>query len=282
MAQALIETQSDEVMRLEAIRNELTGSVPAMQDDPHADAEMEHMSELSGAELDTMFLLDMIPHHASALPVSHRSIDHLENGELTEMARAIQDAQAREIGEMRAMLEQLGVQAAGEDMAPASSDRPDFGLVGDRRIPLTPNDDVTFIDFFVPHHEMAIMMADHAIAHGEDPEVIAMANRMKETQTAEIATMRSKREALTGSGDSPAVPTDPHVEEEMAEMAQASGAEVDRIFLESMIVHHASALPTAHRAHPHVTDPDLSALADTMYFEQAQEIGEMKTMLEAM
>jgi uncharacterized protein (DUF305 family) len=274
--------QSAEVMRLEAVRDELTGSVPPMPSDPHADAEMEHMSELSGTDLDGMFLLDMIPHHASALPVAHRSIDHLENAELIEMAQTIQDAQAHEIGQMRAMLEELGIQSAGEDMAPANTDRPDFGLVGDRRIPLTPRDDVTFIDFFLPHHEMALMMADHAIAHGENPEVIAMATQMKATQTAEIATMRSQREALTGSGDSPTVPSDPHMEEEMLEMAQASPPEVDRMFLEGMIVHHASALPTAHRARPHVTDPELAQLANTMYLEQAREIGEMKTILEAM
>jgi len=47
-----------------------------------------------------------------------------------------------------------------------------------------------------------------------------------------------------------------------------------------MIVHHASALPTSHRAKPHVEDTDLQQLADAMFEAQAEEIGEMQKMLE--
>ncbi len=63
-------------------------------------------------------------------------------------------------------------------------------------------------------------------------------------------------------------------------MMSMSGAELDRMFQQEMIVHHSSALPTSHRAKPHVTDAELRALTDTMFDAQAIEIGEMQLMLD--
>jgi uncharacterized protein (DUF305 family) len=168
---------------------------------------------------------------------------------------------------------------AGTDAGSDSPTRADFGLSGDRRIPLTPSDDVEFIDFFVPHHKMAVEMAEHEIAHGLAPEVIAMAQMMRDAQTAEIQLMTTKREELTGSSEPLPVPNDAHALSEMAEMMKMSGAELDRMFLSEMIVHHASALPTSHRAQPHVADADLRDLADAMFQAQANEIGELRSML---
>ena len=46
------------------------------------------------------------------------------------LAHNILSAQASEIGMMHEMLSDMGVKSAGEDMAPSSVDRADFGLVG--------------------------------------------------------------------------------------------------------------------------------------------------------
>jgi uncharacterized protein (DUF305 family) len=137
MAQAVIDAQTAEVETLMTVRAELDGAVDPPPEDPHAVAEMEAMEGMSGAELDAMFLLEMIPHHASALGPAHRALPYLENASLKEMAAAIIAAQAKEIGELRARLLEDGVMGAGEDHAPASAGRPDFGLEGDRRVPLT-------------------------------------------------------------------------------------------------------------------------------------------------
>jgi uncharacterized protein (DUF305 family) len=163
-------------------------------------------------------------------------------------------------------------------MAETEPNRPDFGLVGDRRVPLTP-DDVTFIDFFVPHHEMAVMMAEHVLAHGENAEIRALAQQMRTAQLEEIETMQAVREELTGAADSPPMPADPHMEPEMAEMMEASGLELDLMFLEEMIPHHAGGLPTAHRAKPHVENEQLATMSDDIYYAQAHEIGEMERLL---
>jgi uncharacterized protein (DUF305 family) len=280
MAQEIVRAQTAEVEQLTEIRTTLEGEVPGMPADPHAEAEMDAMKNASGAELDRLFVLEMIPHHASALPVAHRALDYLEAPDLVQLAQHIAEAQATEIGAMQHMLQQLGVSGAGQDHAAATSRRPDFGLVGDRRVPLTPKDDVEMIDFFVPHHEMAIMMAEHEIAHGADPDVVAMAQRMKDSQTAEVQLMKDKRAELAGSAEPSTPPEDPHMMAEMRAMEAMEGAELDHLFLEEMITHHASALPTSHRAKPHVEDADLQQLADAMFEAQAAEIGEMRLMLE--
>ncbi|MDF3068022.1 MAG: hypothetical protein K0R38_3623 [Polyangiaceae bacterium] len=67
---------------------------------------------------------------------------------------------------------------------------------------------------------------------------------------------------------------------EMAEMMQLEGAELDEMFLREMIVQHATALPTSHRAKPHVMDAELRDLADAMFDDQAREVGGMQAMLE--
>lgn len=284
LAQQIIDAQTAELEILTTARSELMGmqdAPPPAPADPHADADMTHMMAMSGAELDRMFLLDMIQHHASGLPPAHRALPELQRTDLRELATQIWDAQAQEIGEMRALLTTLGVEEAGEDMAPAAAARPDFGLTGDRRVPLTPADDVQFVDFFISHHEMAIMMAEHVIENGSSPEVIQMAQTMRDAQAAELETMRAARMAVAGSAEPPEMPADPHADPEMQEMMMMTGEALDRMFLEEMITHHAAGLPTAHRAQPHVMRPELLQLADDMFLTQAEEIGEMKELLEA-
>jgi len=279
MARDVIQAQTAEIETMQRIKSQLSGSVPDMPGDPHADAEMHAAMHASGAELDRLFLLEMIPHHASALPAAHRALSYLQNAELKQLAEQIVMAQADEVGMMHAKLQSIGAIGAGEDLATGTSDRSDFGLIGDRRVPLTPRDDAEFVDFFAPHHQMAIMMADHESAHGKDPDVVSMAKTMEQSQTMEVELMQLKRAQLAGAQPGPA-PEDPHATKEMGQMMNMSGAELDRMFLLEMIVHHASALPTSHRAKPHVLDSDLEALADDMFDAQATEIGDMQKMLE--
>jgi uncharacterized protein (DUF305 family) len=144
---------------------------------------------------------------------------------------------------------------------------------------LTPADDIEFVDFFITHHEMAIMMAQQVVARGEDPEVRSMAEAVIESQTTETEQMRSIRATLAGSAEPPAAPPDPIAEPEMAEMMETSGSDLDRMFLVEMIPHHAAGLPTAHRAKPHVQNETLRAMADDIYQTQAEEIGSMRERL---
>ena len=66
---------------------------------------------------------------------------------------------------------------------------------------------------------------------------------------------------------------------QMAMMKTLSGANLDQMFLELMIPHHGSALPTSHRAKPHLKRVELQVLADKMFVAQGEEIGAMNALL---
>jgi uncharacterized protein (DUF305 family) len=151
----------------------------------------------------------------------------------------------------------------------------------DARAPYTPLGDVQFIDFFKPHHRMAIDMAQMVIERGADPEVRRLATEMRDAQTREYEHMRDVREELTGEGHYPPI-EDPAAEADMTHMAALSGAELDRAFLVHMIPHHGSGLAPAHRAQPHLRRADLRELARAMYEHQSEEVGEMHALLDRM
>lgn len=282
MAEMMKKAQLEEIAKMRAARKELTGTAdsPMPSQDWHALFDEVAMRSAKGAEVDRMFLEHMIPHHASGLPVAHRALDNLTRGDMKELAKQIIDAQAMEIGEMKAVLGDSCPATGGPvDCQNAAGDP---SIVGDRRIAYTPADDVMFIDFLVSHHRDAVMMAEMVIERGENENVKAMAQQMRDAQMEEIEKMRAARRELTGDPGSPPPPPDPHMEEDMAAMELASGGELDRHFVEGMIPHHASALPSAHQGRPRLGRDDLRHLARMIFDSQAREIGELHDVLKGL
>ena len=157
----------------------------------------------------------------------------------------------------------------------------DTAVIADRRVPYTPADDTAFIDFFVPHHQNAIEMATMVIEKGAHAEVKALAQRIKDAQTAEIAKMKAARQQIAGSPDSPSPPPDQQMMAEMAKLMTLSGAALDILFLQEMIPHHAAGLSPSHRALPRLQRPDMGQLALDIFSAQSKEIGEMHDLLDA-
>lgn len=148
----------------------------------------------------------------------------------------------------------------------------------DPRTPYTPLGDVAFIDFFKPHHRMAIDMAEMVLERGENPEVRRLAERVRDAQSREVDLMRVAREELTGEGEYPPL-EDPTGEADMARIASLSGAALDRAFLVHMIPHHGGGLAPAHRAEAHLRRADLRELARSIFSAQAEEVGAMHALL---
>lgn len=73
--------------------------------------------------------------------------------------------------------------------------------------PVVVDNDLEFIDALVPHHEMAVMMADRELRNGSDAHVKEMAQKMKDAQNAEIAELKVTRKRITGSDKVPEMPT---------------------------------------------------------------------------
>jgi uncharacterized protein (DUF305 family) len=51
-----------------------------------------------------MFVEDMIPHHSGAVSLAHRAKASLQRPDMQQLAAKIFDMQAKEIGELQAML----------------------------------------------------------------------------------------------------------------------------------------------------------------------------------
>jgi uncharacterized protein (DUF305 family) len=144
----------------------------------------------------------------------------------------------------------------------------------DARSPHVPRSDVELIDTLVPHHEMAVEMADMELAQGEDPDVRAMAETMKADQMEEIAELLQIREELTGCTQIWPF-HDPHMHHDMEEMAGYYGLQMDIAFIAHMIPHHAGAVQLTHNALRHISHAELEALARAVIDAQSKEIGEM-------
>jgi uncharacterized protein (DUF305 family) len=119
-----------------------------------------------------------------------------------------------------------------------------------------------YIDAIVPHHEMASMMADEAIAKAVHPGLRTMAQQMKQDQSQEVALFRTTRVRLFESDDTP----DPAPMQPIP-----AGPNFDRIWLERMIQHHQGAIDQSLLAlSAGVTNP-LDSLARHTIEEQRVE-----------
>ena len=148
-----------------------------------------------------------------------------------------------------------------------------FGHYSDRR----------FIDMMVPHHAMAVEMAEMALDRALHPELRAMARDIVDSQSSEIDEMKAIKEANFGTGMVPSKMNPINVENmgmiSMEELQQA--ADFDCAFLDSMIPHHAAAIPLASVVLRRSDLSELKDLARAIKDAQSREIGEMESWLAA-
>ena len=148
--------------------------------------------------------------------------------------------------------------------------------------------DVEFAQGMIPHHEQAIEMADLVIERGESEEVKALAADIKGAQGPEIETLRGWLEdwgeeessdagghAGMGTGEAETMMS----EDEMVQLEQESGAELDKMFLEMMIQHHEGAITMAETEVEQGEFADAKDLAQRIVDTQQAEITTMKDLL---
>jgi uncharacterized protein (DUF305 family) len=133
----------------------------------------------------------------------------------------------------------------------------------------TTEEQVAYIDQIVPHHEVASMRADEALTKAVHEGLEAMAQRMKDDQTREIAQFKQIRLELTGSDSTPPP---------MMPRPIPAGPEFDREWILMMVDHHQGAIHMSALAHGANIGGRLDSLAHhTM--EQARERDEMMDSL---
>lgn len=143
--------------------------------------------------------------------------------------------------------------------------------------------DQKFLELMVPHHMMAVQMAQIELRRGKEPRVEAMAQRMLDDQQREIAQMRGWYKELTGKeipmghGGMSA--------DEMAAMGMSmdmpkliSSTQPDREFMEQMIPHHAGAIVMADIIARRSKNTEIVGLARAIVAAQNAEIGQMQLL----
>lgn len=157
-------------------------------------------SSLNGmmGDIDRHFIEQMIPHHEDAVAMADLALVKAEHPELRQLADSIRKSQSEEITQMQVWYKSwYGV------------DAPDYGDGGDSRgmgmmgmgmmgggtdLPVLEAArpfDQEFINQMIPHHQMALMMAQMVLSGSDRKEIQDLARSIIQTQSAEIEQMRS-------------------------------------------------------------------------------------------
>jgi uncharacterized protein (DUF305 family) len=142
---------------------------------------------------DQMFVVMMIPHHEQAVEMS--DVVLAKEGldpRVAELAERIKAAQGPEIELMEGWLDDWGIPHDSD--ASGGMDHGD-GMMSEADMTALREADGSeasslFLEQMIVHHEGAVEMAQAALADGQNPDVAALAKRVIEDQTAEIAEMQ--------------------------------------------------------------------------------------------
>ncbi|MBC6460168.1 DUF305 domain-containing protein [Actinomadura sp. HBU206391] len=148
--------------------------------------------------------------------------------------------------------------------------------------------DVTFAQGMIPHHQQAIQMAELATSRASMPEVKQLAAAIKDAQGPEIQQMTGWLDSWNATVPSP----DMHMghdmgdgmmsEQDMKKLEKLSGNKFDKAFLTMMIKHHEGAITMARTEQTSGMSSAAKTLAGTIVTSQSAEITKMRTLLEKM
>jgi uncharacterized protein (DUF305 family) len=143
--------------------------------------------------------------------------------------------------------------------------------------------EVTFVRMMIPHHTQALRMAAMAPDRAGDPRIRSLAERVRVSQLPEIQRMRGwlaehrlAPDSPTGHDhrDMPGMQSDA----DLRALAQARGADFDRLFVRMMTDHHQGAIEMATGVLRVGVDVTVRQLATSIATEQAAEIGRMRDL----
>ena len=161
----------------------------------HNDSTMHHSPEQmgTGRDADVMFSQQMIPHHQQAVTMADLALDpaHEASPAVQDLALRIKTAQAVEVADMKAWLEEWGADPVSGQMM----DHGSMGMLsGDAMTALEnakgPAFDRLWLEGMIQHHEGALTMASHIAERGDDARVQKLSVAIEQSQTAEIAEMK--------------------------------------------------------------------------------------------
>jgi uncharacterized protein (DUF305 family) len=177
-----------------------------------------------------------------------------------------------------------------ESLRAQSHDMPGMNMAGHIMIPkgaIYTVADVEFMQGMIAHHAQAIYMTRMAAAHGATPRLLKLADKIDQSQVAEIRIMqdwlRSNNQMAPDTSSWRTMPMAGMLTPPQLKQLEASkGAEFDRNFLVMMIQHHEGALTMVKDlfATPRAgQEVNVNVFANDVVVVQTAEIGAMRQML---
>ena len=148
-------------------------------------------------QIDSHFIEQMIPHHEDAITMANLALTRAEHLEIKTLANDIIKAQSEEIDQMEEWYQSW----FGNDVSNISSSMGQGmgmmmkgGMRGNETDTKTLENakpfDKEFIEQMIPHHQMAVMMAQMLLRSTNRPEMKQLAENIITSQTREINQMR--------------------------------------------------------------------------------------------
>ena len=150
--------------------------------------------------IDAHFIEQMIPHHQDAITMAKLAQTKAHNQELKQLADNIIDSQGKEINMMKDwykdwfnqelpsgkdVMEHHGMESGVGMHMGTTGTKEDYTSLAEAE-----NFDRAFVEHMIPHHQMAVMMANMLKEGSKKPEMKKLADDIINAQTDEIEKMR--------------------------------------------------------------------------------------------
>lgn len=152
------------------------------------------------------------------------------------------------------------------------SDMDHGGMMGDMMVA----SERDFIMGMIPHHEEAITTAKQVLERGgSTPEIKTLAENIVKAQEAEVNQMKEWYKNWYGADYA----SDGKYKPMMRPLEALSGAELDKVFLSDMIMHHKMAIMMANSVDAHIEHDEMKTLSNNIKTTQSAEITTMQNLL---
>jgi uncharacterized protein (DUF305 family) len=170
----------------------------SMMSDGSSSASSSTSAEADHNDADVAFASGMIPHHESAITMAQMAQAQAADPRVKDLAARIEAAQTPEIETMSGWLADWGAAASSsatdDSMGGMDHGGMDDGSMGEMDTGALAamsgaEFDRMFLTMMIEHHRSAVQMAETEAADGQNPDAIALAESIRDSQTAEIAEM---------------------------------------------------------------------------------------------